>query len=416
MKKRAVVLVPGLQRQERFAAREKLVQAIVGYASGYRMNCIELDEKSQRDACGIVACDRETQESIELHVYEAFWGDLVPDWSKESPWARFRRGLHLIWYWAAGGVARALLRLEFPARTVLAMMVASLLLLLWYFTVISVLVQTLNTADSAVPTAIQEALDHFGWSEALVNWIDQLQSLPLILFLIMLFGLGRLENLANISSFIKDYLRDQQFNDQEIGVRAKSRARVVALLDHVHGEDRYDEVHVVGHSLGGAIAVDALAGYGKPLPHTTLHTWGAGLGLLVQQDAWIERRIEALYSSTSRLAQWHDVVFPSDVLASPRPLPRVYDGEKRKSEVHREIYARTVRPQAQSRAPFQYIDTHESYFRCTDAVRLLVGPGDPAGQIEATPAAGEADPASQPASAVPEIADFVSRSAGKGAR
>ncbi|MDW4499725.1 alpha/beta hydrolase [Sulfitobacter sp. D35] len=379
MRKRAVILVPSLERLERFGARERLVHAMTRYASGFRVEPIEIDQSTGKDACGLVATDRETLEAIEMHVYEAFWGDLVPDWSKESPWARFRRGLHLIWYWAAGGVARAIVRLEFPARTVMAMLVASLLLLLWYFTVISVLVQAIGTADSTVPTAIEEALASFGWTEPLVRWFDELQSLPLLLFLIMLFGLGRLENISNISSFIKDYLRDQQINKTEIGVRAKTRARLVELLDHVHGMDPgYDEVHVVGHSLGGAIAVDALAGYGKPLPKTTLHTWGAGLGLLVQQDAWVERRVGALYACPSRLADWRDVVFRSDVMASPRPLPHKYRGRKRLSDKYDEIYTPTITPQVQKRAPFNYFSTHEAYYRCTDAARLLVDVRPPA--------------------------------------
>ncbi|XDA97676.1 alpha/beta hydrolase [Sulfitobacter sp. LCG007] len=379
MKKRAVILVPSLERLERFGARERLIRAMESYGSGFRVDRVDIENATEKDSAAVIAWDRETGEAVEMHVYEAFWGDLVPDWSKESPWARFRRGLGLIVYWAAGGVARALWRLEVPARTVLAMFVASMLLLLWYLTVIAVLVQALGTADSTMPAPIEDLLARFGWTESIVAWTDRLRNLPLLVFLVMLFGLGRLENIANISSFIKDYLRDQQLSRTDIGLRAKTRARLVGLLDHVTANDQdYDEVHVVGHSLGGAIAVDALAGYGRPLPRTALHTWGAGLGLLVQQDAWVERRIGALYACPSRLADWRDVVFPSDVMASPRPLPFKYRGDRRLSEKWPEIFTPTITPHVQKRTPFAYFSTHEAYYRCTDAIRLLMDVRTPA--------------------------------------
>ena len=80
--------------------------------------------------------------------------------------------------------------------------------------------------------------------------------------------------------------------EDRIGIRAKARTRVVDLLDSVYdGDEPYDEVHVIGHSLGSVIAVDALSEYGPELTRTTLHTWGSMLSLLILQEQLLEREL-----------------------------------------------------------------------------------------------------------------------------
>lgn len=85
MKKRAIILVPGFSKREQFAVRNQLVQALTHYTDGYRTRVSEAATDSDADAVKITVSSRATDYTAELHLYEAFWGDLIPDWSRESP-------------------------------------------------------------------------------------------------------------------------------------------------------------------------------------------------------------------------------------------------------------------------------------------------------------------------------------------
>ena len=382
MIRRAIILVPGYQKRPHLSSRDLLVTALTHYAEGYRVTAGEPVTQGGLDVVRLDVADRASDHKVQLDIYESFWGDLVPDWSQESPWGRFKRGLALIWYWAGGGMLRALARREFPTRTVAAMLVAAAMLVLWYVTVISVLIQTLGSADSSVPTGLQSLIEGNRWAEAVVEWFRGLSSLPLVLFLIGLFGLGALEGMANLSSFIKSYLRDDAMPGDNVGIRARARQRLVAVLDHVNATDReYDDLHVVAHSLGGVIAVDALAEYGRDLPRMVLHTWGSPLGLLAQQDALVEQEIAKLYESATPLMAWIDVVFRRDLLASPRPLPRVYENGQRTKRQYAQRFAPTQEPPMPHSASMARAAIHDAYFRCDTSMRMLVAP------VEALPAA-----------------------------
>ncbi|WP_420012957.1 alpha/beta hydrolase [Tateyamaria sp.] len=373
--KRAIVFVPGFERREQLAVRDHLVSSIVHYTDGYKTSVSDGVTENGANRVTVEVQDRQSDYAATLDVYEAYWGDLVPDWSQESPWQRFKRGLLLIWYWAGGGLVKSIGRGEMPTRTVVAMIIAALMLLLWYTSVISVLIQAIGSTESGVPTVLQDVLNDYAWTRAILDWAGSFSDLPLILFLIGLIGLGKLEGMANISSFVKAYLRDDPTSDDDVGLRAKARLRVLNMLDHVNGEGQnYDEVHVVAHSLGGAIAVDALAEYGSTLPKTVLHTWGSAMGLLVQQEALVELEIAKLYDAQTPLNTWVDVVFAKDVMASPRPVPRKYDGPKRTKALYDAKFPDTIVPPMPKRSAFAYQQMHMAYFRCEKAMMMLVEP------------------------------------------
>ncbi len=379
MTKRAIILIPGFKKREHLAARDLLVEAIAHYGSGYRVDQTDTVAIGGLTPAAMQVHNRQDDtQTTQLHIFEAFWGDLIPDWTNESPWARFKRGLYLIWFWVAGGFLRAMLRFEIPTRTVFAMMIAAIMLIAWYMTVVTVLLQTLGSADTGLPAQVQELITTFPVLGQALSFVENLQSIPLVLFVMGLATLGGVEKLANMSSFVKDYLRDEPFDDAQVGLRAKARARVTCLLDHVTRPDAgYDDVHVVAHSLGGAIAVDALADYGQALPRVTLHTWGSGLGLLVQQANWVEEKIATLYEHDTSLEQWIDVVFPKDVMASPRPLPRDTHHSGWRNKRHEERFTPTLTPARTRSAPFAYSETHEGYFRCEAAIKRLLEPAPP---------------------------------------
>lgn len=373
--KRAIVLVPGFEKRAQGAARDQLVTSILNYTDGYKTSTSDVAAQNGTDYVTIRAEDRGSDYAAVLDVYEAFWGDLVPDWSQESPWQRFRRGFLLIGYWAAGGLFKSLARGEMPTKTVGAMTVAAAALLFWYFIVITILVQAIGASDASIPAALTEFLTKYQWVQAIFAKIQEMGNWSVTLILIGLIGIGALEGMANVSSFVKAYLRDDPMGEDTIGLRAKSRQRVLSMLDHVNAEgQQYEEVYVVAHSLGGAIAIDALAEYGTPLPKTVLHTWGSAMGLLVQQEALVEIEIAKLYDSKARLANWIDVVFSGDMMASPCPVPRIYDGMKRTKKSYAPLFPDTLVPPMPKRMPFSSEDLHQGYFRCERAMLMLVAP------------------------------------------
>ena len=374
MTKRAVIIVPGFGKMEQLEARNRLVDAMTHYSDGFYTSTEEGADPGGLHSTVVRATARKgPQDELELHVFEAYWGDLIPDWSQESPWARVKRGLALIRYWAWGGMVRAMVRQELPARTIVVMMIAGLLLLLWYFLALTVLAQAFAGSDAGgSPEWVTSLAGFLGFTkEDIASW-GALGSAPIVVFMVGFLGLGFIESIANIAAFIKAYLRDDIIGDGSIGLRAKARHRVLPVLDHVYGGGQdFDEVYVVAHSLGGAIAIDALAEYGDNLSRTTLFTWGSLIGVLVQQEPLIEQEIAKFYSATPRIRNWVDVVLPGDYMASKVPLPVLPDG---KSAAR--LFPETVVPILPKGLGLSGAARHDFYYRSEEAILMLLKPAD----------------------------------------
>lgn len=374
MTKRAVILVPGFGKQEQLEARDRLVDAMTHYSDGYNTSTEEGAESGGLQSTVVRATARQgAQDASEIHVFEAYWGDLIPDWGQESPWARVKRGLALIRYWAWGGMVRAMARQELPRRTIVVMMIAAVLLLLWYFLALTVLAQALAGSEAGgSPEWVKSLVGFLGLTdEQIASW-GALGSAPIVAFVVGFLGLGFIERIANVAAFTKAYLRDDIIGDGTIGLRAKARHRVLPVLDHVYDSDHgFDEVYVVAHSLGGAIAIDALAEYGDNLSRTTLFTWGSSIGVLVQQEPLIEQEIAKFYSADPRIRNWVDVVLPGDYMASTVPLPVLPDG----TTVPR-LFPETVVPALPKGLGLSGAARHDFYYRSEDAILMLLKPAE----------------------------------------
>ncbi|MBN9888510.1 alpha/beta hydrolase [Salipiger abyssi] len=422
MQRRAIVIVPGFGRLEHHQARDQLVLSLRYYGEGWDVREIEDADTVPEGAVSLSATARNGGESRIIDVFEAHWGDLVPDWSQESPWKRFKRGFVLIWYWLFGGFFAASKQGLNTPRTTVAMGVAALLLLLWWMAVAVFLLQAVSEGGVDLPawvSALAEAEDSSappdtptdalapsmpqhtpraegapanmseqadadaatrtaqdGWSLAKV-----LDALPGILgsvavgALLWLWNFGVLEQFANTAASVKAYLRDEVFGENGIGIRAKSRIRVRAVLDQLtlgEGPGEYSEIYVVGHSVGGAIALDALAECGDKLSGVVLFTWGSALGLLTQQEQLVEREIYKLYTAEPRIRNWIDVVIRRDFMASKVPVPREFSafGGEPGAQVE-PIFPDPVEP----KIPYGLSNPaklHEAYYRCEEAAVLLL--------------------------------------------
>jgi pimeloyl-ACP methyl ester carboxylesterase len=371
---RAIILVPGFEKREQLEARDMLVQSLDAYAEGYHIHTSDAKEDEGFNSIEVTATSRTTQEAITLKVYEAYWGDLVPDWSGESPWARFKRGMSLVFYWFLGGLAKSTARREWPVRTLVAITVAGLMMLLWYLVVIALLVKAYAESAVQVPAAVESFFRAIGLYDPLATIIQHINAAPVVIFLVGLAGLGILERTANLSAFAKAYLQDTSFGGGVTGLRSKARARVRAVLDHVHAR-AFDEVYVVAHSFGGPIAIDALAEYGTPLEKTVLHTWGSAMGVLAQQEPLMEKEIGKFYTAGPQIANWIDVVFPKDMMGSKVPVPFQYDGARKGARFPR-LFPDTITPQLPAGVGFRFAEIHDAYYKCETAVQMLVKPRD----------------------------------------
>lgn len=381
MTRRAVIFVPGFAKREQLNARDQLVQSLLHYTDGWKTSAADATDIEGQNVVRITATDRRDGSEVMLDLYEAYWGDLVPDWSNESPWQRFKRGLTLILYWVLGGLLRSLRRGELPARTMLALVGAALILLCWYVITFLVLVKAVVAGGAGLPDVVTSVTDAFGVTATIEGWAGQLAAWPVAVFLIGLLGMGKLglETTANVAAFTKAYLRDESIGESLVGLRAKSRQRVVSMLDHVHGrkgDAAYDEVYVVAHSLGGAIAVDALAEYGQGLRKTTLLTWGTALGALVKQEPQIETEIRKFYTSETPIRNWVDVVFTRDVMGSKVPRPHKEGAGRGRSAQMPPVFPDTVTPRLPKGAGFAFDAIHNGYYRCEDALVMLVQKAD----------------------------------------
>ncbi len=390
MEKRAIILVPGFAKREQLSARDQLVASLDHYSEGYETVVHEgAGVISGFNAATVQAKARKSDYAVELHVYEAYWGDLVPDWSQEMPVSRFLRGTKLIVYWAFGGLWKSLLRRELPSRTAISLIIASLILLFWYFTVISLVFAAVSENASAIPPFV---LDFLNWCKTVLEsmgldpiaWAMRFQTFLTwtpILFIIGFLTVGRMESLANAADYLKGYLRDDPFDGGLIGPQAKSRKRVVDALDYVYdcvdqdGTSTYDQVYVVAHSLGGSIAVDALSEYGTRLKTTTLFTWGSAMGALVQQEPLVEQEIAKFYCSEPRIKNWVDVVLNSDMLASRVPIPKKPD-ERNRLKPCTPIFPDPVVPPFPQGFGFRFGEIHNSYYRSEIAIQMLIAPSE----------------------------------------
>jgi pimeloyl-ACP methyl ester carboxylesterase len=378
--RRAIILVPGFGRKEQNQERDKLALAIQSYADGWK---VDPADAAPADAVQLGAVSRQDGTRRTIDIYEAYWGDLIPDWSEESPVTRVKRGALLIRYWLTGGLRGWWARGQVPPRTSVAMILAALLLLVWYLVVILLLVQLFGTGGLSLPAPLAEieTLQSL-WARA-AAWAGTVAGSVVVALAVWLWGLGFLEQFANISAYTKAYLRDECFGGSEIGLRAKARQRVLAALDLVAaaegaGEEAvYDEILVVAHSLGGAIALDALAEYGKRLDKTVLMTWGSALGSLAQQEPLIERQIAKLHEAETPIRGWVDIVFRKDFMGSRAPVPRKFVDGQPTREMHDDGRVTRVTPVLpEGMGLFEMLRIHDAYYRCEEAILRLVEPLD----------------------------------------
>lgn len=310
--KRAIILIPGLQKVERFDRRDVLLANL------------QLIESRPLEPGPDVAIDGETGKRLvpsplrgadgtgpAIDVFEAYWADMAVATGELSPWARLWSGFDLLLYWVfSPRTWRAFGR---SATIALGLMAGGALLILWYVS-LAILVAAALRADPAQTRAItdipllQALLDGFfaatGWIEATAPWA--IVTLALAAF--------KADELAAMARFSQDYLENRR-NADGTGLRDRVRRRVAATLERVL-EEPYREIVVVGHSFGSVIAIDILAGWPHPQDWERLRlvTLGSPAAVLECRSPWLKSECERLLGRRPEV--WIDCYSPSDWLCT----------------------------------------------------------------------------------------------------
>lgn len=364
--KRAIILIPGFERREKNLSRDKLVDSLVRIADGWIVTKIKTFTNTQGiEIVSLKAREHQNESTYDIDVLEAYWGDMIPDWSNESPVERLRRGTKLIFYWLMGGLAKFIFKFSPPNRTIIGGMVGALFLFLWYISAVLIILDSFNICEMFS--------DYLNDCE-IYNELSK--KLNMAFFLISFLLLGPIEKISNIAAFTKGFLQDTSFTESHIGVRTKSKKRVLDMLDSildVPNTVQYDEIYIVAHSLGGAIAVDALAAYGKNLQKITLITWGSALGALVQQEPLLEDTIKKLCQADYPLKQWHDVVYSRDYMGSEVAQIKICKELAKDNQFVTRVPV-TFTPKSPKGISFLSYKMHDSYYISPEVIQMLVKP------------------------------------------
>ncbi len=371
VKRRAIVLIPGMQREERFHRRDILIANLETVERHPLRRGEEVSaggEKGQRLTLAPLRGPSGAAEAppfASLDVFEAYWADMIPEQVELPPWSKLMKGLELVGYWVFSlGSWRAVASSLRSGSSMIAigLIMGGLTLLVWYI-MLAVLIGQTVAPGGEVPEQLQgiplisDMVAVFG---EITGWLAANAWWAVLPFLLAMLQVDALVLLAR---FVKDYFENRE-DDSGVGLRDRLRRRICGTLDAVL-DAGYDEVVLVAHSFGTVIATDILADWphAADLKRLSLVSMGSPITVLRYRSAWLEgERREML--KPQRLATWVDYFSPSDWLCG------AVTG-------HRECYGEGMSRRLEFEAPWpQKITgrTHLLYYRDPRVLEQLAGP------------------------------------------
>lgn len=314
--RRAIILIPGLKREEKNTRRDVLAVNLCATSARY-----PAEETGPIDVAGEMGLALKVTDhgngaaSVRtIDLFEAYWGDMIADQTPETPLERISQGAKLLVYWFFGGVWKAFAVSRYMT---LGMILSGVLLLLWYFSVVVLAAQAISlTPDALDATPLPEPV-----AKAIQGWAASLGQLPNWTYWAVFagfIGASGADRIARIALFSKAYLGNE-INAQSVGLRDRVGRRVKAVLNSVYAAG-YDEVIVLGYSFGSVVALDVLADHpdGVGLGKTRLVTWGSPAAVLTYRSEWLRSQCAMLIQRRA-LHGWDDYHAPCDWLCAPAP-------------------------------------------------------------------------------------------------
>jgi hypothetical protein len=305
---RAIVLVPGFQRAERWNRRDALVRGLCAQEAR------PLRAGPSISLGGVVGVKLlpapGDARGGEVHVFEAYWADMFAEVATPSPWSRLVQGLGLITYWMHVRMLRAL---RVSRYMTFGLVGGGLVLVLWYVSTFVLAAEAIAADESLTPDGLPKWL-----SSGIVAIGERIGGWRLWATVTLLLPLVRADEVARLAAFARRYLENRA-SDTELGLRDRVRQRVLETIDPLVAAG-YGEVLVVAHSFGAIVANDIFADRTGTAGGTRIElvTWGSPAAVMQHRSSWLRGEIERLRTSTG-LARWVDVHSNSDWLCSQHP-------------------------------------------------------------------------------------------------
>lgn len=367
--KRAVIVVPQWGAIERNTTRELLARELAEHdahlVGAQSEGTIEGETFRRLEPDPQAGVPRPT-----VDIYEAYWSDMAAADRSEGVVAQFFAATRLVSYW----LLHPWWIMSFRARRAMPLGLAAsgALLLAYYFVAAVALAHfVLELPGADVAAAVTETADDPGelapaatgnetatgdetdtageepmpptraieipgagtltllvgaladWLRAPAQWLVAATSHAWFAVLLALLAVLPTLRIAALAGFTRHYLSAGETD----GFAKDVQQRVQDTLKRVYRQPsptdstkpEYEEVFLLGHSLGAVIALEAIASYGDAAvqERTTLVTWGSPITILANRS----RRIaEALRKATSgSVARWIDVHSSSDLFTAPTP-------------------------------------------------------------------------------------------------
>jgi len=360
-RRRAIVLIPGVRREERTFRRDALINNLE-HVESFPLSRGEAVEVTGEAGVRLIARPLRSgaaPQGPELDVFEAYWADMVPDQAELSPWQKLGNGLDLLAYWLFSW--RAWRAFAVSRYITIGLMAGGVLLVLWYVA-LALLVADTVTKDPALTANLRELPVVGGVLEMFLAGADMVGHWYWWAAIAFVLSVVRVDGLVQLAHFAKDYLENRP-DETEVGLRDRMRERVRATLENVL-QAGYDEVFVVAHSFGSVIAVDLLADW----PHRDdfarlrLVTLGSPIAVLGYRSKWLDAERRQLLARRE-LEVWFDFHAPTDWLCTAVPG-------------HAERYGELNR-QLDFEAPLRQMltgQTHLLYYRSPEVLEALAAP------------------------------------------
>lgn len=341
----ALILLPGLDPVQQDHYRDVLVRNLVtAEASVSILEWGDAGVPDERAAC--LQVEDGSEKGTTVHVYEAWWGDLVARPEQQTPARAILEGFQLLAYWLHPSLRPAFRQSRFLT---LSLVLSSLLLLLWYVGILTAGLAAIGADGSlgALSTKAGAVAEAVGGHAIWVAVAGLLALMPV-------------NALVAIAGFTRRYLTNMATAD-ETGLRDVIRGRVHRILKSTEGQG-YDRVVIVAHSFGTVIATDLVAEMSAPVARQLrLITLGSPARVLAYRSRWLRRTLERAYG-TPVIAEWHDYYSEQDWMCTS-----MFDTEQHDSSFQRHWLERD--------APL--VDrltgvTHKAYFRDRAVLRGIL--------------------------------------------
>jgi hypothetical protein len=356
-----VLVLPGLDVRRPGEALERLIEGIGRYRESRRKRWLgchiatRLGEGITQATMRVVLGDG-TKHSYDIR--ELAWADLRPSMKDVSVYSRVGRGARLVKYWAPP-LFRPMPSTSNGLRG--WFLSGVILLLLWYA---AALVAAWKTAWPHVPDRIAELVP------ALSDWLSGAASdwlLVAALGLLALLGFKFLTDGVDVAWSTYAFMTDRE------SLRRKLRLRLRGMLSCFADDAKcYRRIVLVAHSLGTAVAADALAereADGFRVPPLDLITLGSPLEFLALCGPEIQTLVKRCLKT---VRSWSDFYDPKDAFCSCVPLTDLE--EKFHADLEEKFHARQISlgyswfESLMGRAHSAYFDDPEVLTRILDPV------------------------------------------------